>query len=298
MPLDSLDDVRVFRQVVASGGISAAARVLDDSKNRVSQRLLALEQALGVRLAHRSTRAFTLTEEGERFFEESGPLLELADRTEAVIAGATELDGRVRVAVRSVLTGLGLGGELARLLQSAPRMALQVAVVDDNVDVFKAGYDLAVQVGPLKDSAFVATRLEVSSYVLCSTPAYLDAKGRPTSPADLKRHQCIRKLSAPPETHWPLTHRRGREVHAELSGALECSDAQLQGEALHSGLGIALRPLEEVRRGAQGGTLEQVLPEWSLTPFSVWLVSPRGRMKLPRVAAVAQVLRRVIGRLS
>ncbi len=236
MPIDSLEDVRVFRQIVASGGISAAARVLNDHKNRVSQRLVALEKALGVRLAHRTTRSLKLTEEGERFFEHSAALLEAAERTENTLAAAASVEGRVRVAVRSALGGRGLGAEMAKLLQSAPKLHLQVAVVDENTDLLREGFDLAIQVGPLKDSSFVATRLEVSSFVLAATGAYLDAHGRPQTPADLKHHQCILKLAQPTEVAWVLVNQRGGRLNAPIGGRFECSDAQFQAEALYAGL--------------------------------------------------------------
>lgn len=298
MPIESLEDVRVFRQIVSSGGISAAARVLRDNKNRVSQRLAALERALGVKLAHRTTRSLKLTEEGERFFEHSATLLEAAERTEAALASANSLEGRVRVAVRSALGGRGLGAEFARLMQSAPNLSLQVATVDENDDLLKEGFDLAVQVGALKDSSFVATRLLVSGFVLAASRSYLDAHGRPASPTDLRRHQCIRRLSQPSETSWALVNRRGRRVDAPIAGALECNDAQLQAEALYAGFGIGLRPHDEVQRAALTGTLERVLPQWRYEPISVWIVSPRGRLRVPRVAAVADMLKRVIGRLD
>jgi DNA-binding transcriptional LysR family regulator len=298
MPIDSLEDVRVFRQIVSSGGITAAARALDDHKNRVSQRLAALERALGVRLAHRTTRSLKLTEEGERFFEHSAALVEAAERTERSLAAAAEIDGRVRVAVRSSMGGRGLGAEFARLLQAAPRLQLQVAVVDDSTDLLAGGFDLAVQVGQLRDSSLVATRLEVSSFVLAATGAYLDAHGRPRAPADLAGHQCVRRLSHPRESSWPLINRQGKRVKAPIDGAFECSDAQLQLEALYAGLGIGLRPADEVRRAVAAGTLERVLPAWSFEPVSVWIVSPPGRLKVPRVAAVADLLKRIIGRLD
>lgn len=298
MPIDSLEDVRVFRQIVASGGLTAAGRVLHVSKNRVSQRLLALERALGIRLAHRTTRSLKLTEEGERFLEHSGKLLEAAEQAEHALGVAATLEGRVRVAVRSSLGGRGLGAELGRLLQSAPKLQLQLAVVDENSDLLAENFDLAVQVGALKDSGFVATRFQVSSFVMAATPGYLDGRGRPRAPGDLARHQCLRKLSHPAETSWALMHRSGKRSTARIGGTFECNDAQLQAEALYAGLGIGLRPSDEVQRAEQAGTLERVLPAWSFEPFSVWIVSPKGRLKLPRVAAVAELLKRVIGRLD
>lgn len=298
MPIESLEQVRVFRQVASSGGVSAAARVLGTSKNRVSQRLAALERALGVRLAHRTTRSLRLTEEGERFLEHSAALVEAAERAEGALASAAALEGRVKVAVRSSLGGRGLGLDLTRLLQSAPRLRLQVAVVDENSDLLAGGYDLAIQVGPLRDSSLVATRLEVTSYVLAASPGYLDARGRPRSPADLVRHACIRTLVHPAEATWALVDLAGRRVKAPVDGTFECNDAQLQAEALYAGLGIRLLPADEVRRAQAAGTLERVLPRWRVAPVSVWVVSPRGRLRVPRVAAVADLLRRVIGRLG
>jgi DNA-binding transcriptional LysR family regulator len=298
VPIESLEEVRVFRQLASSGGVSAAARVLGLSKNRVSQRLAALERALGVRLAHRTTRSFRLTEEGERLLEHSAALVEAAERAEGALAATASLQGRVKVAVRSSLGGRGLGADLARLLQSAPRLHLQVAVVDENSDLLAGGYDLAIQVGPLRDSSLVATRLEVTSYVLAATPGYLDARGRPRSPADLAGHACIRTLVHPAEATWALVDLAGRRVRAPVAGAFECNDAQLQAELLYAGLGIGLLPGDEVRRAQAAGTLERVLPRWRVAPVSVWVVSPRGRLKVPRVAAVADLLRRVIGRLE
>ena len=298
MAIDSLDDVRLFRQVVASGGISAAARALSDNKNRISQRLAALERGLGVRLAHRTTRSLRLTEEGERFYAETAGLIEAAEKAEQSVAVAHALEGRVRLAVRSALVGLGMGAEIVRLLQSAPSLELQVAVVDESHDLLSGGYDLAVQVGALRDSSLVAVRLPTVSFSMAASSAYLDARGRPRGPGDLLRHSCIRRLSHPPETTWPLVHRGGRKVNARVSGTFECSDAQLQSEALYAGLGIGLRPAEEVRRAEAAGTLERVLPAWSFAPIHAWVVASKGRLRVPRVAAVVEILRRVVGRLA
>ncbi len=298
MPIDSLADVRVFRQVVASGGISAAARVLHDSKNRVSQRLVALERALGVRLAHRTTRSVRLTEEGERFYAHSAALVEAADRVEIAIGDAEGIDGRVRLAIRSALAGLGLGAELARLAKVAPNLRLQVAVVDENTDLLGGGFDLAVQVGALRDSSFVATRLASPTYALAAAPEYLERRGRPRSPAELVDHQCLRKLGDAPETRWPLVSRQGRRVSARVGGTFESSDAHVQLEALLAGLGIGLLPVVDIRRLEALGTAERVLPAWGFAPLAVWLVSPEGRLRVPRVAAVADAVRRVVARLS
>jgi DNA-binding transcriptional LysR family regulator len=298
MPIDSLEDVRLFRQVVASGSISAAARTLHDTKNRVSQRLAALERALGARLADRTTRRMRLTDEGERFYAASEALIDAAERTQACVTPGAVLTGRVRVAVRSAMSGFELGAELVRLLRAAPELRLQLIVVDDGADLHGQGLDLAVQVGSLRDSALVVKRIGEARYVMAATPSYLRAFGAPRAPADLVRHECIRRLSDEPEATWALVGRSGRRLSAPLGGRFECSDARLQTEVLYAGLGIGVRPAAEVRRAEQAGSLERVLPAWSLAPIPVWVVSPKGRLRLDRVARVVEALTRAVASLA
>lgn len=301
MPIDSIEEVRLFRQVVASGGLSAAARTLGDNKNRISQRIASLERALGVRLADRTTRTFRLTEEGERFFAASEALLDAAERIEASVLLEDSISGRVRVAIRSALSGVGIGEEIGQLLHSAPKLRLQIVVVDDDSDplsLHAQGIDLAVQVGALRDSSLIAKRLGAVHFAMCATPSYLGAYGRPKKPADLSRHECIRRLGPVPESTWPLVSRTGRKVAAPIGGRLECSDARLQTEILYGGFGIGLRPAAEVRRAAKAGVLETVLPSFSLEPVPVSLVGPKGRFRLPRVMRVVDLLGRVIASLA
>lgn len=301
MPIDSLEDVRLFRQVVASGGISAAARVLHDNKNRISQRLAALERALGVRLADRTTRSLRLTEDGERFLSWSEGLLEAAERAELSVVPRGAVEGRVRLAVRSALSGVGIGEELAKLLYGAPKLRLQLLVIDDDTDLaglYARGVDVAVQIGTLRDSTLVKRRLGEVSFVMAATPGYLRDAGRPRSPRDLAAHECIRRLGSTPETVWSLESRNGGRTKAAINGRLECDDARLQTEILYGGFGIGLRPAAEVRRAAQAGTLEQVLPGWTYQPFPVWAVAPKDRLRLPRVAHVVELLLRVVANLA
>lgn len=301
MAIDSLADVRLFRQIVASGGISAAARALHDNKNRVSQRLAALEEALGVRLADRTTRSVRLTDEGERFLTSANELIEAADRAELAVARKDAVDGRVRLAVRSALSGLGIASELVRLLQAEPKLSLQIVVVDDAADlrgIEARGFDLAVQVGQLRDSTLHGRRLGEVCFAMAAAPSYIRAAGRLRSPRDLAARECIRRLGSTPETVWRLVSDGGRRVAAPIGGRLECDDARLQTEILYGGFGIGLRPAAEVRRAARAGVLEHVLPGWTHAPISVWAVAPKGRLRQPRVALVTELLARVVGSLS
>ena len=301
MAIESIEEVQLFRQVVASGSISAAARALGDQKNRISQRIASLERSLGVRLADRTTRTLKLTDEGERFLAASEALIEAVERVESAVARGDALEGRVRVALRSANTGIGLGEEVARMMSAAPGLELQIVVLDDDADLLSLqaqGIDLAVQVGRLKDSSLVAKRVGNVPYAMCATPAYLRANGRPRKPSDLLQHECIRRLGDVRETSWALVDRHGRSRPTPIGGRLECSDARFQSEILYAGFGIGLRPAAEVRRAVQEGTLERVLPSFSFEPVPVWVVGPKSRLRLPRVVRVVELVTRVIAALA
>jgi DNA-binding transcriptional LysR family regulator len=177
-----------------------------------------------------------------------------------------------------------------------------VTTVDDEADaaaLASQAFDLAVQVRSLRDSTLVARRLAAVTFSLCAAPAYLVARGRPRSPADLRQHECIRRLGVSPETTWDLVHKRsGRRVRAPIGGRFECSDARLQSELLAAGFGIGLRPAAEVRRAVDRGSMEAVLPAYTLAPIPVWIVAPRGRLTVPRVAHVAAVVAQVVAGLA
>jgi DNA-binding transcriptional LysR family regulator len=300
MALDSLADLRVFRQIVASGGITAAAHALGDNKNRISQRLAALERAVGQKLADRTTRTWRLTEAGERLLARSEAVLVAADEAERATRREQELEGVVRVAVRSSLVGIGIGERFAALLERHSTLELQVEVIDDAADestLAARGIDLAVTAGRQRDSSLVARRMPELTFVMCASPAYLARRGRPAHPRDLTNHECIRRLGTPRETHWPLMGPRGRPLKARLGGRLACSDARFQTEVLYAGFGIGLRPHREVRRATELGQLERVLPGWAFPSIAVWLVGMRGRFTLPRVARVADAIEEAIATL-
>lgn len=295
MAIDSLDDVRVFRQIVASGSVSSAARVLRQSKNRVSQRLAALERSVGARLAERTTRTFQLTEEGRRFFDETTALVDAAARAERAVAKREALAGSVRVGLRSALVGAGIGEGLVRLLASAPELSMQIVVMDDGASVLHRGLDFAVGVGRPPDSGLVARKLGEARYAMAAVSSYLSRAGVPSSPDELAAHECIRVLGERTEATWTLTAGDGRRVAARVGGRLECSDARMQRELVQSGMGIGLFPIVDIDRDPG---LERVLPGWTLAPIGVWAVGPRSRLELTRVREVLAVVRRAVERLS
>lgn len=296
--LENLSDVRIFVQVVESGGLTAAGQVLRLPTNQVSRRLSRLEGALEVRLFNRTTRKVTATEEGKAFYARALRLLESAREAQDVVGRPTALEGTVRVAVRTTSIEFGFVTELGKVLTAHPGLCVQLVVQDEGIDLVSEGIDVGVMVGALPDSSLVARQVGVAQYVMTATRGYVKRHGRPESPADLVKHQAIRRLSARPEVEWTLLGPRGRELTVPIAGRFECSDSRAQAIALHEGLGIALRPAGEVRVAEAEGRLVHILPGWRLPPIPVWAVSPPGRARLARVGVVVEALRRVIRALG
>ncbi len=297
--LDNLEEVRVFVQVVESGGFSAAGRALHLATNLVSRRVARLEGRLGTRLLHRTTRSVSLTEEGRTFRERALPLLAAADDAAASVAGRTRgLAGTVRVALRSTSIEYGFVEDLVRLLEGHPALRVQLVVHDGALDLVAEAVDLAVQVGELPDSSLVTRRVGEVPIVLAASPRYLERRGRPRQPGELVEHECIRRLARTPEETWTLVGPDGREVVARIGGRLECSDSAAQTRALHAGFGIGLRPSGEVRRATRAGVLARVLPSYAVAPVPVRVVMPPRRARLAPVEVMVELVRTFVHRLS
>lgn len=300
--LDSLADIRVFAQVVDSGGLSAAARVLGIPANTVSRTLSRLEGVLGVGLLARTTRRMSLTEAGRAFYEHVVELLAASARAEAAVSpNRLGLQGTLRVAVRTTTIQFGFVRELSKLLGEHASLRIQLLVSDEEVDLVGAGIDLALRVGDQPDSTLIGRSIGEVDFVLAAAPHYLALAGRPRKPRDLSSHECIRALGARPQTHWRLLGPRGRYEDVAVAGRLECSDVRAQSEAIYAGLGVGVRPAGEVRLAASAGTLERVLPEWKLRPIAVWVVQPPGRAATSRaksIEAVVDILTAAVARMS
>lgn len=291
--LENLSDVRVFAQVFESGGLTAAGQVLRLPTNQVSRRLSRLESALGVRLFNRTTRRVVATAEGKGFYPRALRLLESAREAEEISGQRSALEGTVRVAVRTTSLEFGFMSELSRLLLSHAGLAVQLMVRDEPLDLVAEGIDVAVMVGSLPDSSHVARLVGHAEYVLAASPAYLKRHGSPETPAQLVKHQALRRHGAPPEVEWTLVGPRQKELTVAIDGRFECDDSRALAVAVDEGLGIGLRPAREVRESR--GRLVRVLPGWKLPLIPVWAVSPPGRTRLARVALVVDVLRKVFG---
>lgn len=281
-----LPRLRAFVTVVQSGSFTRAADRLRTQKARVSRQVSELEEALGVRLLERTTRALRLTEIGREIHERAVGILaavEDAERVAQAVRG--EPQGLLRVTM-PLEFGLLAGFDwVGALLERHAGMTIEVDSSSRIVDLVHEGFDLAIRVGSLPDSRLAARRLGELHYGLYAAPAYLARIGAPATPADLATRAWI--AFSPGGRASPLRLQGpGDAVETlDLSPRLRVDSRYAQRDAAIAGLGIAEIPEAIVREDIAAARLVRVLPEWRHPPVPVHAVFPSARFLTPKVRA-------------
>lgn len=259
MPLD-LTDVALFVRVSATRNLSAAGREFGLSPAASSARMAQLEKQLGSRLLHRTTRQVALTQDGETFLGRARALLDAAEQAESAVGAASLApQGLLRVAASASFGRQHIVPALAQFLDTHPGIRLDLRLSDRIIDMAANGIDVAVRIGPLRDSSLVARKLAPSRLVLCAAPGYLERHGVPQAPADLARHECLVLEGANP---WRLREPNGKIASVNVSGRLQADNGEACRDAAVDGLGITLQSTWAVYRQLQAGALVRVLDEY------------------------------------
>ena len=234
---DRLLQMRVFRAVVEAGGFTAAARVLGASQPFVSHCVGSLEQRLGVRLLHRSTRTQRLTAEGERYFASCRQVLDGVDQAEAQLR-SVEPSGELRVSAPQAFGLDQVVPALPRFLARYPKVALRLSLSDAPVSLIEDGFDVAIRMGQLQNSSLRSRKLCELQRIVVAAPAYLAAHGAPQAPGELARHDCL-LWEAPLEhlNHWPFLV-EGRLQKIAVHGRFRSSDGTTLFELCAAGTGL------------------------------------------------------------
>lgn len=293
--LDDLQEIRTFSLIVESGSLSAAARLLGVTPNAVSRRVIRMERNLGVKLLRRSTRAVSVTVEGQALYARARRVLDELDAArEELSAGRNVLAGSIRVAIPGGACSIGVLRGIAGLLQRHPELRLQVRVVNAPVDPVSAGFDVVLHVGPLRDSRLVARPLVNVTWALAAAPSYVALHGTPRRVSDLAAHACLRLAGDLPQDEWQLVDKSGHVETVHVSGSFEADDSRVLGDAVYAGLGIGLRPERELAAAVKSGALVRVLPNHRFAPLDVYAVMPKGTSRLTRVARLLSLLADVL----
>ncbi|WP_205520361.1 LysR family transcriptional regulator [Pyxidicoccus caerfyrddinensis] len=279
----------LFVEVVATGGITAAAERLGLRKSTVSRRLAALEERLGIRLLERNTRRLRLTEVGRDYHAHCARLVAEArevNRAVSELRGTPQ--GTLRIATLSLLGEL-LTPLISEFLLRQPRMRVEVSLAEAHVDLIAEEYDLALRTGPLADSTLVARRLGRLRTGYYASPSYLGRHGTPHTADELQGHECV--LLAEPGTDevWYFVEGR-RAKTVPVAGRLRVPSVRAGQAAARAGLGVVRLPASLVVDDVRGGMLVPVLEDVTPPGIPVFAVYPSSRQLPPKVRAFLTLL--------
>jgi DNA-binding transcriptional LysR family regulator len=269
--------MEAFVRVVDTRSFSTAARQLQLGQPAVSKMIAQLERRLGVELLLRSTQGLTPTQAGQAFYEGAKRAIEEADDAETAARGANaSLTGELHISAAVTFYRLHIVPRLAAFMARHPALSMKVILDDRNIDLIKAGVDVALRMGPLEDSTLVARRIAQRPQFVIGTPAYFETHGEPQEPADLLEHPAIVYGVRGGGASW-IFRKGSTKTAVTLNSRLEVTAAEAVREAVFSGMGLAIASrwmfLPELKRGA----VRAVLQEWTLPPMDLWAVFPTRR---------------------
>lgn len=299
MKIQHLEDIQVYAQVVDSGSLASAGRVLNLSSTLVSRRIARLEKSLGVRLLERTTRSLCVTDEGQVFYRRCRRILaELEDAEQDLVPASTRVSGIVRALLPTSMLAYGVMTSLKALLKQHPNLTVQIQLADSQVDLMAGGWDVATHIGAPKDSSHIGRRLGVIEPRLAATAEYLNLAGKPQTPMDLTQHQCIRMSVSQTQTHWTVIDDQGISQDVPIGGQLICHDVISLVTAMKSGLGIGLIPRASLMLALEKGELLEVLPDCHIEANPLYALIPSGRNQLPRIKVFVDWLAQFIQSLN
>ena len=290
--MDRLTGLEVFVAIVDAGSFARAAERLALSPTMVSTHLARLEDRLGTRLIHRTTRRFALTPQGHLFLEEARAVLEALDHAEETArgsdagpAGRVALDAPGAIGLRFVVPAL------PRLRVLHPRIMMDLSVSDRSMLFRPEGFDMLVRVGVAAEGKGDVVSLGTTRFVQVASPGYLARRSRPQTPDDLHDHDCVLFATIDrPVGQWRFVRDGERRSMRPASVAtFNHGDAIAAAAVAGVGIGQTLEML--VTPELASGRLERVLTDWNREPVDIQLFLPQDRAKRPAVRAVADFLR-------
>ena len=291
--MDRLTSMTVFAKVASTRSFSGAARELGISQATASKHVQTLEEWLGVRLLHRTTRRVALTEVGESFFVQCSRILEEMEAARSAAKPEAPVRGSMRITAPVVFGSTRLGPLVVDFLQQHPELSLNVELSDRSVDLIEEGYDLAIRAKPGNGQGLVSWPLMPLDFVLCASPSYIADHGAPASPADLSRYHCITRTQTQ-GAGWQFTGPDGPS-EVPISSRLQVNNAMLRRDAARAGAGLLLCADYLVEDDLASGRLVRLLPEYTPTGSMLHAVSPAFRAASPRVRSLVNHLTTQLG---
>jgi DNA-binding transcriptional LysR family regulator len=273
--MDRITGVQLFIRVVETGSFSRAAGDLGITQPTATKAVAAIEERLGARLLHRSTRGVTPTEVGALYYEKCKLIArEIEDADNLATLLQSDVGGQLRIS-SSVAFGRRVMVPLVlRYMQHHRGVNVDLSFDDRYVNLVEQGVDLAIRMGRLADSTLGARYLGSNPWLMVAAPSYVGSRGLPSVPADLARHECIVYSSVQGDARWTFTGPGGREVSVPVKGPLRSNNLSAVLAATHAGMGLAVLPWYVARESLNSGAVQQVMSDHALPAQDMHAVFP------------------------
>jgi len=289
--IDHASEMAAFVQVVDAKGFSAASGALGLTPSAVSKLVTRLETRLGVRLLQRTTRALHLTADGEAFYAAARRIVAEIETLENEITGQSGTPhGPLKVTTSLAFSTHQLAPIIGEFLQRYPAVQLELLPTDRVVDVIDERIDVAIRIGKLADTSFMARKIGEDVRLICAAPSYLARRRTPQRPEDLAHHDCIVNRDRPELNRWPF--RIDGDIRLiEVGGRLAVNEGEAQMRLALQGLGIVCLTRLTLAGAIRRGELVPLLGDfYAEEPVPIHAVYPHRRHLAPKVTAFVNFL--------
>lgn len=293
--IDHASEMAAFVRVVEARGFSAAAGGLGLSPSAVSKLVTRLETRLGVRLLQRTTRALHLTAEGEAFYAAARRIVSDIETLEDQVLGQRDTPhGLLRVTTSLAFSTHQLAPVILEFMARHPAVQLELLPTDRVIDMVEEGVDIAIRIGRLADTSFMARKIGEDKRLICAAPSYLARHGTPRRPEELARHNCIVSRERPYLNRWQFRMDGPEGVgvrEIEVAGRVAISEGEMQMQLALQGIGIVRLTRLTMAQAIRDGALVPLLGEFSADePVPIHAVYPHRRHLAPKVPAFVNFL--------
>lgn len=289
--MNKFEDLQAFVAVVEAGSFTAAAERLGAAKSAVSRRVSALEERLGVQLLRRTTRVLNLTDTGRSFYEHGARVLADLNEAEAAVQQEHgELRGTLRVALPLSFGVRHMCTPIAAFSKRHPNVEFDLDLNDRRIDLIEEGVDVALRIGRLQDSSYVARRLFDVRSVVCASPHYLSVHGEPKTPGDLLEHRCLVYSNLPDPNNWRYRDEDSNQRTIEVKSVMSASSGDFLANAAAHGMGLVMQPTFIASESIRRGTLVPVLTDYDWPVSPAYAIYPPTRHLSYRVRAFIDFL--------
>lgn len=291
--MDKFESMRAFTQVVEEGSFAAAARKMQLSRSAVNKLVINLENELGVQLLYRTTRRVTPTDNGRAFYERCIDIISSLEEAElAVSHQQNEPKGILRINAPMSFGISFLGAKVAEFMTSYPDVKIMLTLEDRFVDPISEGYDLVIRITlPQESPSLVAHHITRFPLVICAAPSYLETKGIPGKPSELKEHSYLHYGYSRKGCQWELTNTNNNTVEqVSIDGILCSNNGEVLRDAAVGGLGIVILPTFIIKDELEQGKLQIILPDYRPPELTLCVIYPVNRHLSTKVQLFTQFL--------